>query len=93
MPVIEEAKKNIAQQPQASLLTLTDLTNMGFTSEIVEAMKVYTLHNKPFVKAAAVVGAVGLLTVAKGSIEKNSMRGLTTFTSREEAQEWLVNQP
>jgi hypothetical protein len=91
-PVIAEAQQIIAQQPNGSVFTLTDLTQMGFSPEVAAAMKNYTLHNKPYVKAAAVVGASGLMSVVKGSVEKSSMRDLVNFETREEAQEWLVSQ-
>ena len=65
---------------------------MGFNPEILAAMKEYTANNKPYVKAAAVVGATGLLSVVKDGVGKSSMRDLMDFPTREKAQEWLLSQ-
>jgi hypothetical protein len=92
LPVIAEAKKVMEQQPKGSVITLTDLTHMSFNPEVASAMKEYTVHNKPYVKVAAVVGATGLMGVVKDGVEKTSMRDLVNFATREQAQEWLIGQ-
>jgi hypothetical protein len=90
--VIDEAKGVIARQPERSVLTLTDLTEMHFDENIMAALKEYVTHNKPYVKAGAVVGAKGLLAVVKMGVERASLRKLTDFDSRAAAQEWLIQQ-
>ncbi len=90
LPVIEEARSLIAAQPAHSLLTLTDMTGMHFDADIVAALKEYAAHNKPYVKAGAVVGASGLLAIVKSGVESSTKRHLMSCDSRDEAQEWLI---
>ncbi len=90
--VITEARRVIDQQPKQSLLTLTDLTKMHFDAEVMNALKEYAKRNKPYVKAAAVVGMEGLLVVLVQGVERSSVRAFQDFKSREEAQEWLCQQ-
>jgi hypothetical protein len=92
LPVIEEAKQVMAQQAPGSVYTLTDFTQTGYNPEVTMAMKDYALHNRPYVKASAVVGTTGLMGVIKTSVEKTSMRDLVDFATREEALEWLASQ-
>jgi hypothetical protein len=91
-PVIAEAKRVIAQQPEHSVLTLTDITKMGFDVSVTAAMKEYVAHNTPYVKASAVVGAAGLLGIVKDGVERAATRSLMNFDDRDKAQEWLVQQ-
>jgi hypothetical protein len=90
--VMKEAQQVIAGQPKQSVLTLTDITQMGFNMEVTAALKEYVAHNKPYVKASAVVGAEGLLAVTKTGVERSTERDLINFKTREEAQDWLVSQ-
>lgn len=92
LPVIAEARRVIGLQAEQSVLTLTDLTQMHFDSTVTAALKEYAAHNKPYVKAAAVVGATGLLSVVKQGVELAAARNLRSFSSREEAKEWLSQQ-
>jgi hypothetical protein len=92
MPFIEEAKKIIAGQPQSSLLTLTDVTEGQFNNKISDVFKKFALHNKPYVKAAAVVGVVGLRKVLYEMVIKFSGRQMSVFDTLEEAKDWLVEQ-
>ena len=90
MPVLEQAKQVIAKEPENSVLTLSDLTNMGFNPEVVGAIKDYMAHNKPYVKAGAVVGGKGLVDVVLNGLQRKTFRALTNFNTREEALDWLV---
>jgi hypothetical protein len=55
--IIDKAKSVIAKRPENSLLTLSNVTNARFDDTVSQRMKEFTAHNKPFVKAAAVVGS------------------------------------
>ena len=53
---VEKARMFMAQQtPDGSHFTLTDVTRTRYDRQIVEAFKGFTAHNRPYVKAAAVV--------------------------------------
>ncbi len=89
--IIEEAKLVIRTKPENSLLTLTDVTNARFNEKVGEGMKQFTLHNKPYVKAGAVVGITGLKRIIFNAVIAFSKRKLETFDDREEAKHWLIN--
>lgn len=91
-PIVEEAKVWMSQQAPGSVLTLTDVSDTTFNSDTIEAMKGFTVHNKPFVKAAAVVGIRGLLKAVYNFVTYFSQRNIPIFETREKAMDWLVTQ-
>jgi hypothetical protein len=92
LPAIKEARMMVATQPHNSVLTLTDVSDSQFNNDVRESLKALTLHNKPYVKAAAVVGVTGLKKVLLSVVMKFSGRNLVTFNSLDEAKNWLVVQ-
>lgn len=91
-PIIEESKTIIKSKPKNSLLTLTNISNTNFNENISDAFKEYTIHNKPYVKAGAVVGVTGLKKIVYMAVAKFSGRTLTLFDDIEQAKNWLVKQ-
>ena len=63
LDVIDEAKSIIAKAPANSLLTLSDFTDLSFNRNTSNKLKEYAEHNKPFVKAGALLGITGLKKV------------------------------
>ena len=57
--VIANAREIIRNQPEASVFSLTDVTDAWFDPEVNDAMKEFLSGNKPYVVAAAVVGVTG----------------------------------
>lgn len=92
LPAVEASRAIVAVQPKGSLLTLTDVTGSRFNKEIVDALKGLANHNKPFVKAGAVVGLSGLQRVVYVAITQFTGRRLPTFDTAEQAMDWLVEQ-
>jgi len=90
LSVIVEAKAVIRTQPPRSVLTLSDVTGAGFNEEVTQAMKDFVVHNKPYVTAAAVVGANGFRQVILNSVMWFSGRRLHAFSTADEAKDWLV---
>ncbi|NLW58797.1 MAG: hypothetical protein GX073_00415 [Firmicutes bacterium] len=90
--LIEEAKSYIAKQAPNSLLTLTNVTGLRFSMELVNTIKDFSLHNQPYVKAAAIVGIAGIQKVAYDAVIKLTKRNIPLFPSVEEAMDWLVEQ-
>jgi hypothetical protein len=86
---IAEAERVIASQPLGSTLTLTDVTDGNYNAQITKALKDYTAHNKPYVKAAAVVGATGLRKILVTTMATFTGRDIKAFDTIEEALEWL----
>ncbi len=90
LSTIEDAKRVISSRPEQSLLTLTDVTNARFNEAVGEGMKQLTAHNKPYVKAAAVVGITGLKRIIFGAVMTFSQRKIESFDDVEEAKKWLI---
>jgi len=91
LKIIEDAKNVIRTRPVNSLLTLTDVTNARFNEAVGEGMKHFTAHNKPYVKASAVVGITGLKKIIFGAVMAFSRRKIESFDDVEQAKQWLVN--
>lgn len=90
--LIEPAKAVISKKPQNSVLTLTDVTDVRFNEDLSRKMVEFTTHNKPYVRAAAVVGITGLKQVIFNAVVALSKRNLSTFDTRDDAKKWLVAQ-
>lgn len=92
-PIIDDAKKWFLNKRPNSVLTLTDVTETRYDAETLSYFKEFTLHNKPYVKAGAVVGITNpLMKIAYRAVTAFSKRNLPIFETREEALEWLVDQ-
>jgi hypothetical protein len=89
---IRYARSVIGRQPLASTRTLTVVTNSRFNSEVSAAMKEYTAHNKPYVRAAAVVGLSGLQEIVYNVIIKLTGRNIATFSDIALAKDFLAAQ-
>ncbi len=60
---IAQAKIIIGAEPENSIYTLTDITDIAFAPESTNAVKGLAMHDKPYVIAGAVVGVTGLRKV------------------------------
>ena len=92
MDMIQKAKPIISAQPPESLLTLTDVRGIHFNKEATSAIKEFVSQNKPYVKAAAVVGISGLKEVVFKAVAAFTGRQIATFDSIEDAKDWLSMQ-
>jgi hypothetical protein len=91
LQTIEDAKRVISARPKRSLLTLTDVTNARFNEAVGDGLKQFTAHNKPYVKAGAVVGVTGLKRIIFSAVIAFSRRNIETFDDIEQAKHWLAN--
>ena len=87
--VMEEAMKVIAQQPFYSVRTLTDVSGARYNREAVVKLKQFVSHNKPYVKAGAVVGLSPLQKIVLEAVSRVSQREFKVFSNAEEAKTWL----
>ena len=90
---IDEAALIIEKQPPQSVLGLVDVRASRFNNELSEKLKVFTAHNKTYMKVSAIVGVE--------KIKKVIYLAVLAFTGRknlilkdtvEEAMDWLVTQ-
>ena len=90
---VEKARRFIAgQKPDGTHLTLTDVTRTRYDRRIVEAFKAFTAHNRPYVRAAAVVSDSTLHRASISMIALFSKRKIHTCATREEGLAWLAAQ-
>ena len=87
---VDEAKPIVQQHPRDSILFLSDLSNVNFSPEVIDAFKEFAKHNAPFVKLSAILGLSGLRSVAINSFQIYTGRLFKPFTNIEDAKDWLV---
>ena len=78
--------------PDNTTLSLTDVRNTRYDKRIVDAFKDLTAHNKPYVRAAAVVTNSTLHKAAISMVALFSRRKLQVFETREPALEYLLSE-
>lgn len=88
--IIDEAKKTIRSRPENSVLTLTNVTNMRFDDRVSQQMKEFTVHNRPYVRAAAVIGVEGVKKIIMDAVMLFSKRKFHSFDNIESAKNWLA---
>lgn len=93
LPVIAQARDLVARQtPDQSLLTCTDVTGASYDQKVIDALKELSAHNKPYVRASAVVVESGLKRALISLVALFSKRKLHPVPTRAEALDWLVAQ-
>ena len=90
LATMNEGRKIIAAQPRESLRTLTNAAGVRFRKELSPAIREFLVHNKPFVRAGAVVGLVALKTILFNFINRAAGRSLRAFDDQSAAMDWLV---
>jgi len=90
--VIKVAQPLIAKEPPASVRTMTVVAGLHFNNESSKALKEYAAANKPFVKAAAIVGLSGLQRIIYEGMLLFTRRQMSTFGDVESAKDWLAAQ-
>ncbi len=90
--LFDQAKKLIAAEGKGAALTLTNVTETRFDDEVTKAFKAYLEHNKPYVRAAAVLGLTGLRKALFTAINVAVRRDVRPFDDRDTALKWLVAQ-
>lgn len=90
LAALEGSKKVIAQHPFSSVLGIMDVRGSSFDASTVSALTEFAIHNKPYMKMTAVVGASGLQRIIFSAIVKASNRNnIALFDTMEEAADFL----
>ncbi|MCF8358864.1 MAG: hypothetical protein K9H26_08910 [Prolixibacteraceae bacterium] len=87
----DEGAKYIRSQPPKSVLTLTNMENMFFNNEIKKYFEGVVKGNAPYVKAGAVLGMSGLISIMYNAFIKITGRNIKSFKAKEEALDYLVS--
>jgi hypothetical protein len=93
MPVARLAMKEIARRPEGSLLTITNVKGTRFSVGTTEDIKRYSEHNRPYVKASAVVGLSPMQRVVFLAVKPFLTQTIATFDDVPSAMAWLVARP
>lgn len=90
---ISEARDIVARNaPDGSLLTLTLVKDSHFDSGVLKAIRELAEHNKPYVRAGAVVGLAGLMKVVFNTLIHLTGRNIKSFDDADAAKAYLVAQ-
>jgi len=91
--IIAEARQIVRSQPPNSTYTLTYVKDSTFNKEVSSKLKELASGDRPFVKAAAIVGLGGLQHALYVAVSQFSGRRIATFHDLEKAKDWLAEQP
>ena len=81
----------VTREPLGSVLVLADFSGAQFSREAVEHVKIAAVFDRPHLKRSAWVLTENLPKAFYDSIQNFSVRQIPTFTTREEAMEYLVS--
>lgn len=91
--LIEQAKELVAQQPENSVLGLVYVRDANTSNVVKEAMKQGAVHNKPYIKATAVVGMSPMQRLVYEAVRLFSKReNFCAFDDLAPAKDWLLEQ-
>lgn len=91
LEVIRESKEIIRTQSEQSILTLTDINNdNAFLPDLFQAMKEFARHNKPYVKAAAIIAYKDIHKLFIQTMAHLAEREFHIFDDIEKAKDWLI---
>jgi hypothetical protein len=92
LAAIDQAKQLIGSRPYRSVLTLTHVEGARVDRKVTQTLKDYVAHNKPYVRAGAVVGLNDLKSVIFNFVNRATGRSLRAVSSLAEAKDWLASQ-
>ncbi len=80
----------VSSQPPNSVLTLSDVTNGEYTSEVLNILTDLVTKNRPYVVRGAVVGVTGLRYFALQTLIRITKRPIKLFDKKSQALDWLA---
>lgn len=88
---LDEGCEYIRQQSPNSVLTLTNTEDKFFNYEVRKHFEDKVKGNEPYVKAGAIIGMTGLISIMYGAFVPITGRNLKLFKTKEYALEYLVS--
>jgi hypothetical protein len=88
--LLPEIQAAVTSEPRGSVLSLSDWTDAQITREVAEEIKKTLVFDRPHVKRTAFVCVEKVPKVFLDAFKHFSQRNFTTFTSLEEAKDWLA---
>jgi hypothetical protein len=93
LDAFDQVRRAVAKEPPGTVLTLSDVRASRLDRTMQRKLMELTIHNRDFVRAAAVVGLSPDQRRDLAGIERVSGRQFTVFDTLEEARDWLVAHP
>lgn len=90
LALIEQIRIVVARHAPGSLITLADFNHAEIDKKVATRMKEVLTLDRPYVKRSAWVHTESVPHVFYENIKSFSQRDIPTFTTREEAMDWLV---
>lgn len=91
-PLLDAERQMMPKEQLGSVLALAVFTGSRFSAAVFAAIKELAVHNKPYIKASALVGLSSLQQgVFLKGIERTADRSFGLFDSVEEAMDWLAD--
>ena len=90
--LLEQVRLTVAQHAHESLLTLGDFTGAEVDKTVATRMKEVLTLDRPFVKKTAWFGTEEIPHALLDGFHLFSRRDISTFKTREEAMDWLVQE-
>ncbi|MFN2269221.1 MAG: hypothetical protein ACK2US_00185 [Anaerolineae bacterium] len=87
-----EAETVAYQQPEGSLLVLTDVRDTVLSSEVMDFAKESAARVTKYIRKEAIIGMAGIRQVLLDAVSRFSGRHFATFDNVEAAKDWLVSE-
>lgn len=88
--IMQAAGALIASLPLKSARVFTNGIGAVYSKDSLAALKEFTIHNTPYIKASAVIGADSLRAFALKAVALVTQRNIQPFSTREQALDWLA---
>ena len=88
----DQVRRAVAGEPPGSVLTISDVRATRLDRTMQRKLMELTLHNRDFVRAAAVVGLTPAQRGDLDDIERVSQRRFALFDDLDAARDWLAAQ-
>ena len=91
--VLLDAERQLMPKEQlGSVLALAVFTGSRFSASVFSALKDLAVHNKPYIKASALVGLSSLQQgIFLKGIERTADRSFGLFDTVDQAKDWLAD--
>jgi hypothetical protein len=90
LDAIVEARAFMSQQQLGEMLVLTDVSGTTFDQEVIDAIRALAEHNRPWVKASALIGVTPLMRIVYRVLVALTRREIRIFNTRSAAIAYLL---
>jgi replicative superfamily II helicase len=87
-----EAETEARQQPEGSLLVLTDVRDTVLSSEVMDFAKESSARMAKYIRKEAIIGVAGIRQVLLDAVSRFSGQQFAAFDDIEAAKDWLVSE-